>query len=243
MWTSLAHVAQWCFVVCRTEVGSKRHQGLSFLLVPLDQPGVTVRPIQQLTGTSEFNEVFFDDAVTDADLVVGEPGEGWKIAMGLLTFERGVSTLGQQIGFARELQGVVDLAKANGSDQDPHIREKIARAWVGLRVMRAHAMRTLDAVDAGTGGGEASVAKLLWANWHRDLGQLAMDVQGASSLVAPWADSEGNASDITDPEHLELDEWQRLFLFTRADTIYGGSNEIQRNIISERVLGLPREAR
>lgn len=110
--------------------------------------------------------------------------------------------------------------------------------------MRAHAMRTLDAVDAGTGGGEASVAKLLWANWHRDLGQLAMDVQGASSLVAPWADSEGNASDITDPEHLELDEWQRLFLFTRADTIYGGSNEIQRNIISERVLGLPpREAR
>lgn len=202
VWTSLAHVAQWCFVVCRTEVGSKRHQGLSFLLVPLDQPGVTVRPIQQLTGTSEFNEVFFDDAVTDADLVVGEPGEGWKIAMGLLTFERGVSTLGQQIGFARELQGVVDLAKANGSDQDPHIREKIARAWVGLRVMRAHAMRTLDAVDAGTGGGEASVAKLLWANWHRDLGQLAMDVQGASSLVAPWADSEGNASDITDPEHL-----------------------------------------
>ncbi|MCY4668910.1 MAG: acyl-CoA dehydrogenase family protein [Rhodococcus sp.] len=243
VWTSLAHVAQWGFVVCRTEVGSKRHQGLSFLLVPLDQPGVTVRPIQQLTGTSEFNEVFFDDAVTDADLVVGEPGEGWKIAMGLLTFERGVSTLGQQIGFARELQGVVDLAKANGSDQDPHIREKIARAWVGLRVMRAHAMRTLDAVDAGTGGGEASVAKLLWANWHRDLGQLAMDVQGASSLVAPWADSEGNASDITDPEHLELDEWQRLFLFTRADTIYGGSNEIQRNIISERVLGLPREAR
>lgn len=243
VWTSLAHVAQWCFVVCRTEVGSKRHQGLSFLLVPLDQPGVTVRPIRQLTGTSEFNEVFFDDAVTDADLVVGEPGEGWKIAMGLLTFERGVSTLGQQIGFARELQGVVDLAKANGSDQDPHIREKIARAWVGLRVMRAHAMRTLDAVDAGTGGGEASVAKLLWANWHRDLGQLAMDVKGASSLVAPWADSEGNASDITDPEHLELDEWQRLFLFTRADTIYGGSNEIQRNIISERVLGLPREAR
>ncbi|WP_370181306.1 acyl-CoA dehydrogenase family protein [Rhodococcus wratislaviensis] len=239
VWTSLAHVAQWAFVLCRTEPGSKRHQGLSFLLVPLDQPGVTVRPIQQLTGTSEFNEVFFDDAVTDADLVVGEPGDGWRVAMGLLTFERGVSTLGQQIGFARELQGVVDLAKANGAATDPNIREKIARAWVGLRVMRAHALRTLEAVDAGTSGAEASVAKLLWANWHRDLGQLAMEVQGAASLLAPADPS----SDVTDPEHLELGEWQRLFLFTRADTIYGGSNEIQRNIISERVLGLPREAR
>ncbi|NLE80855.1 MAG: acyl-CoA dehydrogenase [Rhodococcus sp.] len=243
VWTSLAHVADWCFVVCRTEPGSKRHHGLSFLLVPLDQPGVTVRPIQQLTGTSEFNEVFFDDAVTEADLVVGEPGEGWKIAMGLLTFERGVSTLGQQIGFARELQGVVDVAKSNGADQDPNIREKIARAWIGLRVIRAHAVRTLDSVDAGTGGGEASVAKLLWANWHRDLGELAMEVAGAGSLLAPTVDATGEPSDITDPEHLELDEWQRLFLFTRADTIYGGSNEIQRNIISERVLGLPREAR
>ncbi|MFD4367376.1 acyl-CoA dehydrogenase family protein [Rhodococcus sp. NPDC058521] len=243
VWTSLAHVADWCFVVCRTEPGSKRHKGLSFLLVPLDQPGVTVRPIQQLTGTSEFNEVFFDDAVTEASLVVGEPGEGWKIAMGLLTFERGVSTLGQQIGFARELRGIVDIAKANGADRDPAVREKIARAWIGLRVIRAHAVRTLDAVDAGTGGGEASVAKLLWANWHRDLGELAMEVSGASSLLAPKANAVGEPSDVTDPEHLELDEWQRLFLFTRADTIYGGSNEIQRNIISERVLGLPREAR
>ncbi|QNG17466.1 acyl-CoA dehydrogenase [Rhodococcus triatomae] len=243
IWTSLAHVAQWAFVLCRTEPGSTRHQGLSFLLVPLDQPGVTVRPIQQLTGTSEFNEVFFDDAVTDADLVVGEPGEGWKVAMGLLTFERGVSTLGQQIGFARELRGIVDLARANGAHRDPAIRERIARAYVGLRVIRAHAMRTLDAVDAGTSGGEASVAKLLWANWHRDLGALAMDVRGAAGLVAPVADSAGIPGDVRDPEHLELDEWQRLFLFTRADTIYGGSDEIQRNIISERVLGLPREAR
>nr|WP_240945335.1 acyl-CoA dehydrogenase family protein [Rhodococcus sp. HNM0569] len=243
IWTSLAHVAQWAFVVARTEPGSKRHQGLSFLLVPLDQPGVTVRPIQQLTGTSEFNEVFFDDAVTDADLVVGEPGEGWKVAMGLLTFERGVSTLGQQIGFARELDGVVAQARAHGTDRDPAIRERIARAYIGLRVIRAHALRTLGAVDAGASGGEASVAKLLWANWHRDLGQLAVDVRGASSLLAPEHDHAGAASDLTDPEHLELDEWQRLFLFTRADTIYGGSNEIQRNIISERVLGLPREAK
>jgi acyl-CoA dehydrogenase len=240
VWTSLAHVAQWAFVLCRTEPGSTRHHGLSFLLVPLDQPGVTVRPIQQLTGTSEFNEVFFDDAVTGADLVVGEPGEGWRVAMELLTFERGVSTLGQQIRFSRELEGIVTLAKDAGVHEDPALLEKIARAWVGLRVMRAHALRTLG---EGSSGPDAAVSKLLWANWHRDLGQLAMEVQGAASLLAPDADALGRRSDVTDPEHLELGEWQRLFLFTRADTIYGGSNEIQRNIISERVLGLPREAR
>lgn len=243
VWTSLAHVAQWAFVLCRTEPGSKRHHGLSFLLVPLDQPGVTVRPIQQLTGTSEFNEVFFDDAETEADLVVGEPGQGWKVAMGLLQFERGVSTLGQQVGFARQLEGVVELAKAGGTAQNPTVRECITRAWLELRVLRAHAERTLATVDTAGSGGEASAAKLLWANWHRSLGELAMQVQGAASLIGPETTSEGKANNILDPEHLELDEWQRLFLFTRADTIYGGSNEIQRNIIAERVLGLPREAR
>jgi len=242
IWTSLAHVAQWVFVLCRTEPGSTRHSGLSFLLVPIDQPGVTVRPIQQLTGTSEFNEVFFDDAVADADLIVGEPGDGWKVAMGLLQFERGVSTLGQQVGFARELDNLVDTAKSNGAIDDPEIASRLARASIGLKVMGAHAQRTLDG-DVTNQAGAASVSKLLWANWHRDLGELAMDVVGAPSLIAPAATVEGVVNDITDPENVELDDWQRLFLFTRADTIYGGSNEVQRNIIAERVLGLPREAR
>lgn len=232
VWTSLAHVADWCFVVARTEPGSARHKGLSYLLVPMDQPGVTVRPIVQLTATSEFNEVFFDDARTDADLVVGDVGDGWRIAMGTLTFERGVSTLGQQIGFARELDGIVDLAKRTGAADDPIIADKLTRAAIGLKVMRAHALRTLAAVDAGASGGEASVAKLLWANWHRSLGDLAMEVAGAAGLIADGDPTDGG-----------LDELQRLYLFTRADTIYGGSNEVQRNIIAERVLGLPREAR
>ena len=131
VWTSLAHWAQWCFVVARTEKGSKRHAGLSYLLVPLDQPGVEIRPIVQLTGDSEFNEVFFDDARTDADLVVGEPGDGWRVAMGTLTFERGVSTLGQQIRYARELSGIVELAKRTGAADDPLIRERLTRSWVG----------------------------------------------------------------------------------------------------------------
>ncbi|WP_280274971.1 acyl-CoA dehydrogenase family protein [Nocardia wallacei] len=232
IWTSLAHVADWCFAICRTEPGSSRHQGLSYLLVPMKQPGVEVRPIIQLTGTAEFNEVFFDNARTAADLVVGEPGEGWRVAMGTLTFERGISTVGQQIRFARELADLEAMAKDNGALDDPVLAERIDQAWVGLRVLRAHALRTLesahDTVDARTAAGQASVSKLLWANWHRGLGELAMDVLGAPGLIA-----------LPD----DLNEWQRLFLFSRADTIYGGSNEVQRNIISERVLGLPREAR
>jgi alkylation response protein AidB-like acyl-CoA dehydrogenase len=234
VWTSMAHLSQWCFVVARTEKGSKRHAGLSYLLVPLDQPGVEIRPIVQLTGTADFNEVFFDDARTDADLVVGAPGDGWRVAMGTLTFERGVSTLGQQIRYARELSNLVEVAKRTGADDDPLIRERLTRSWVGLRTMRSYALATMDlgqqrSRSAGDmGQGQDNVSKLLWANWHRDLGELAMDIVGKASLVAKGG---------------EFDVWQHLYLFTRADTIYGGSNEIQRNIIAERVLGLPREVK
>lgn len=224
VWTSLAHWAQWCFVLARSEKGSKRHAGLSYLLVPLDQPGIEIRPITQLTGDSEFNEVFFTDARTDADLVVGEPGDGWRVAMGTLMFERGVSTLGQQIRYARELSGLVELAKNNGAVDDPAIRERLTRAWAGLQAMRSFALASMDTERPG----DDNVSKLLWANWHRDLGELAMAIKGAGGLTLDGG---------------EFDEWQRLFLFSRADTIYGGSNEIQRNVIAERVLGLPREAR
>lgn len=242
IWTSLAHLSQWAFVIARTEKGSARHRGLSFLLVPLDQPGVTIRPIQQITGTSEFNEVFFDDARTDADLIVGEPGDGWKVAMGLLQFERGVSTLGQQVGFRRELDDLIAIAHRNGAVDDPEIAARLRRAKVGLTVMEANARRTLSG-EIVSEAGAASVTKLLWANWHRDLGELAVAVVGAPSIIGPPATTEGRVNDLSDPENVELDEWQRLLLFTRADTIYGGSNEVQRNIIAERVLGLPREAR
>ena len=230
VWTSLAHVADWCFVVARSEPGSQRHAGLSYLLVPMAQDGVEVRPIEQLTGGSEFNEVFFSGARTDADLVVGAPGDGWKVALGTLGFERGVSTIGQQVGFARELAGVVELARHNGSIADPVIADRLVRARMGLEVMRLNALRTLAGYQTGSQGPEASITKLVWASWHRALGELAMQVAGAASLT------------VRDAPY-DLDDWQRLFLFTKADTIYGGSNEIQRNIIAERVLGLPREAR
>ncbi len=227
VWTSLAVEADWCFVLARTEPGSKRSTGLSYLLVPMRQPGVTVRPIQQLTGTSEFNEVFFDGARTDADLVVGEPGDGWRVARATLAIERGAATLGQQVGFERELDRLVELARQTGGSADPLVRDRLGRAWIGLEAMRAHALRTLAGGAGGTGPSEL---KLLWSRWHQELGELAMDVQGAPSMVARGAP-------------YDLDDWQRLFLFSRADTIYGGSDEIQRTIIAERALGLPRQAR
>jgi alkylation response protein AidB-like acyl-CoA dehydrogenase len=230
VWTSLAHVADWCFVLARTEPGSRGHAGLSYLLVPMRQDGVTVRPIRQLTGTSEFNEVYFDGARTDASLVVGGVGAGWRVAMGTLGFERGVATLGQQVGFRRELDALVERARTTGALADPGLRERLTRSWLELDVMRSHALRTLAEVGGRAAGAEASVAKLFWSGWHRRLGELAMDVGGAASMVA------------CGPPY-DLDGWQRLFLFSRADTIYGGSDEIQRGIIAERVLGLPKQAR
>ncbi|MFF4370217.1 acyl-CoA dehydrogenase family protein [Streptomyces sp. NPDC001594] len=232
IWTSLAREADWCFVLARTGAGSRRHHGLSFLLVRMDQPGrVEVRPIRQMSGTAEFNEVFFDGAV--AEEVVGGEGNGWTVAMGLLALERGVSTLVQQIGFAAELERVVRAYAASGAP-DPVLRERLVRQWAELRTMRWNALRTLgEAGDAGA----PSVAKLLWGGWHRRLGELAVAVRGARATAGPglWAPGA--------PYELGLDEEQRLFLFTRADTIYGGSDEIQRNIIAERVLGLPKEPR
>ena len=226
VWTSLAHVSHWCFVVARTDPESARHKGLSFLLVPMDQPGVEVRPIVQITGGGEFNEVFFDDARTAAGLVVGEVNSGWAVAMGLLGFERGVSTLAQQVGFERELEHLIDLAKARGRAREPVLRQRLVDAYIGLHLMKWNAMRSMAA--SGVPGPEASISKLFWGTWHRDLGELFIDVLGPEGLIAEEL-----------PYELTLE--QKLFLFTRSDTIYGGSNEIQRNVLGERVLGLPKE--
>ena len=230
VWTSLAHESDWCFVLARTEPGSVGHRGLSFLLVEMDQPGIRVQPIRQLTGTSEFNEVFFDQARASADNLIGQPGDGWKIAMALLGFERGVSTLGQQMQFQNELDEVVRIAKTNGAAQDPVLRQRIAQAWSGLRVLRYNSLRMLSGVQDGSLRPEATIYKLAWSTWHVELGKLAMDVLGPEAELLAGAP-------------YELTRLQALFLFTRADTLYGGSNEIQRNIIAERALGMPREAR
>jgi alkylation response protein AidB-like acyl-CoA dehydrogenase len=228
VWTSYAQWSDWCFVVCRTDPEAPRHRGLSYLLVPMDQPGVEIRPIRQMTGTSEFNEVFFDRAHTDADLVVGEVNDGWRVALATLAFERGVGLLGDIVGFRRELDRLLDRARKTGGTTNKVMRQRLVEIWIRLFILRLNTLRSLTGVDGPVAPPQASISKLFWATWHRDLGELAMDVLGASSQVA-------------DALPYELDDLQRIFLFSRADTIYGGSNEIQRNIIGERVLGLPPE--
>ncbi|MSP17158.1 MAG: acyl-CoA dehydrogenase [Myxococcales bacterium] len=229
IWTSHAHLADWCFVLARTDPTERRHAGLSYLLVPMRQRGVTARPIKNLTGTAEFCEVFFDGARTAAENIVGAPGEGWKVAMATLAFERGASTLGQQIGFAGELAAIIAAVRERSADRDPEICRRVADAWIGLRVMRSYALRVLAHGEQGELPLAGLGAKLYWSTWHRRLGELAMDVLGPEAEIiagAPYG----------------LTPLQETFLFSRADTIYAGSSEIQKNIIARRALGLPRSS-
>lgn len=228
IWTSLAMDSDYIFVVARAEEGSQGRHGLVFLLVKLDQAGIDIRPIKQMSGTAEFNEVFFDGAVCAKDDMIGDVGEGWKIAMALLGFERGASTLGQQMTFTDEFRQIVEMAKQNGAATDPLIRQRIAKAYAGLKIMRFTALRTLEAAESGDLTKEGYMSKIYWASWHRDLGELAMDVMGSAAEILDGG---------------EYNKMQKLFLFSRSDTIYGGTNQIQRNIIAERALGMPKEPR
>jgi alkylation response protein AidB-like acyl-CoA dehydrogenase len=229
VWTSWAEWADWCFVVCRTDPDSQRHKGLAYLLVPMKGKGIEIRPIIQITGDAEFSEVFFDGARTAKENILGAPGEGWKIALATLSFERGASTLGQQMGFRSELGEIIETAKRNGRAEDPVIRQRLADAWIGLEIQRYNALRTLG--DSGEAANRAAmITKIFWATWHRNLGKLAMDVLGPESEIAEEAP-------------YDLTKLQRMYLFTRSDTVYAGSNQIQRNIISERILEMPREPR
>ena len=230
IWTSLGMYSDWVFVVARTELGSVGPKGLSYLLVRLRQPGVVIRPIRQMNGEAEFAEVFFDGAVTEADNIVGAPGGGWAVAMATLGFERGVSTVVQQMRFANELDAVIAVAKANGMAHDPLIRQHIAEAWTGLQIMRQGLVRTLTDEATERLSEEALTSKLYWSRWRRALGDLAMAVQGLAGEVAAGEDYQ--FGDLT-----------QMHLASRADTIYAGSSQVQRNIIAERGLGLPREPR
>ena len=163
VWTSLAHSSHWCFVLCRTDRDAPRHRGISYLLVPMDQPGIEVRPIVQITGTSEFNEVFFDGARTAADNIVGEVNGGWRVAMGTLAFERGALTLGQQLTFLNEWREIVEAARRRGNHADPVLRQRLVQAWVELEIMKYTALRSLSSLEDGTLTRETSISKLYWA--------------------------------------------------------------------------------
>ena len=228
IWTSYAQYADWIFMLVRTDPTLPKHKGISMLLVPMDQPGIEVRPIPEMSGGIHFNEVFFDDVRTDADLIVGRPGDGWRASMATLSFERGTAFLAAQARFANDFRYVVDLARERGSTEDPLVRQAIAKVFVGLELMRYSGFRTItNILTHGQPGPEASVGKVQWTKWHQEIGELFFSIMGADATLL--------AEDPLEA-HLEHDA-----LFSRAETIYAGSTEIQKNIISERVLGLPKE--
>jgi alkylation response protein AidB-like acyl-CoA dehydrogenase len=237
VWTTFGHRADWLYVVCRTDPDPAiRHRGLTMLLVPVDQPGVEIRPIANLAGSEEFSECFFSGARTDADLVVGRVNGGWRVVMGTLGMERGAALIPMQLAVEREVFEVVANAQASGAARDARTRQRIADAYIAARLMRATTLRVISSLlrggDAPAAGSDApaaaAISKLFASVAHQRLGELAMDVLGPEAQV------------MTSPGPDGLSFAQRIFLYSRAETIYGGTSEIQRNIISERVLGLPR---
>ncbi len=234
-WTTLAHKSNWIFAVVRTDKEAakvKPQAGLTYMLIPLDQEGVEVRPLVQMTGTKEFNEVFFNNARTHKDNVVGEVNDGWKIAMATLGFERGTAFLAQQLSFAREVETVLEVAKQNGAANDDTIMAELVDSYVGVQIMKYNGMRMLtELVDKGVLGPASSIGKLYWSSWHRTFGERVMDVLGLDGLSASYQD----------PNEYEVNDLQRIFMFSRSETIYAGTSEIQKNILAEQVLGLPKD--
>jgi len=232
VWTSEAHRADWIFLLCRTDVSAERHRGLSVVAVSTRQPGVEVRPLRQAHGGAGFNEVFLDEATARLDDVIGGLGCGWEVANGTLSTERGGDASVQHVGYAHELHALIELARANGASRDVVLRQRLARAWIGVQLLRFNGLRQLSAMAAGGGlGPTASLHKVLASEHHRDFGDLALDVLGAGEMLCP------------DGPGYQVDEWQRIFFESRSRCISRGTNEIQRNVIAERVLGLPRDPR
>jgi hypothetical protein len=244
VWTSVAHRANWIFLLARTDPQACGHRGITFLLCPLDQPGIEIRPIRQLTGDSDFNEVFFTGARTPAGLVVGAPGAGWEVAMTLLGLERGEEAATNPILFRAELDRLLALAAERGRDRDPLIRQRLAWCYARVEVMRYLGYRILTQVNNGTDlGAAASVAKLYWSEYHVAATELALDIEGLDGLV-PEGRGPLRAVRTDDPGAPNSSgSWLGAFLNARAGTIYAGTSEVQRNILAERVLGLPREQR
>ncbi|MER5889483.1 acyl-CoA dehydrogenase family protein [Streptomyces sp. NPDC001941] len=244
LWSSSAHLADWMFVLVRTDPQGSPYRGMSLLLVPLDQPGVEIRPIRNITGETHFNEVFFTGARTAADLVVGGVGRGWQVAMTLLGFERGDTYTLMPVKLRDELDRLVDAILARGLQDDPGIRRRLAWCHVRVEELRCHSLRLATRLVAGEEPGpEAAVVKLLTSEYHREATELAMDVVGQDAL-AP----EGTAS----PNWFYTDDagapdtsasWTSVYLNARAATVYGGSSQVQRGIIGDLLLGLPKEPR
>jgi len=234
VWTTLAHVAKWCIFLARTDPDAPKHKGITYFLVDMESPGVEVRPLRQMTGTAEFNEMFFTDVRVPRENILGDLNDGWRVAMTTLMNERGT------LGFALSVQARIALdelinkaktLKRNGKPaiDDPVIRQRIAQLHVEIEAMRLSGYRALSTViRTGVPGPEGSLGKLLWSESMQKLTDLAVELYGPAGLTTDW---KGDA---------DLKRWQFAHLRSRGNTIEAGTSEILRNIIAERVLGLPR---
>ena len=251
IWTTQAQAADYVFLLARTDPKAPKHKGISYLLVPMKQPGVEVRPIVQPDGSAEFNEVFFTDARCPKDNVVGGLNNGWSVAMTTLGFERGSNATTSHRRFEKELEHIIDIARENGSAAKPSVRQSLMRQWSKIQIMRINGLRSLSA--AVTGKKDADVAalgatnKMFWSETHRDTMNLAMEVLGVHGQILTGDPSEEEQVPgygrrrISDRYPASV--LQSSFFFSRSETIWGGAAEIQRNIVGERVLGLPKEPR
>ena len=231
IWMSMGAHADWMYVLCRTNPDVPAHGGISLLLVPVDHPGVDVRPIRNILGGNDFCEVFFTGARTSADLVVGEEGGCWKVAMGALGTERGTALLAEHLRFQREVEQMIADAADSGQRRNAVMRADLVRAWSEAQIIKWNGMRLMTALK-GRGAdpaAQASISKVFASTAHQRMGEVAMRAKGASS-------------EIVGPGY-ELDRLQQVLLSSRAESIYGGTTEIQLNVLAERTLGLPREPR
>ena len=249
IWTTQGFIADYVFILCRTDPDAPQHKGISYLLCPMDQPGVEVRPIRQVDGSAEFAEVFFTDARCPKENVVGGLNNGWSVAMTTLGFERGTSATTGHRRFETELNHILSLAKANGAINDPLIRQRLAHAYSKVQIMRINGLRSLAVVLNGrkdfgvTALGATN--KIFWSEYHQEVMKLAMDILGMDGqlLLGDAGEEEsvpGYGRRQTDNKY-PANALQSSFFFSRSETIWGGTSQIQRNIVGERVLGLPKE--
>jgi len=231
VWTSMGHVADWCFLLVRTDPAAAKHKGISFLLVDMKTPGITVRPLRQMTGEAEFNETFFDNVRVPAANLVGKVNEGWGVAITTLAYERDLLTFIRHISLRNALHRLVKLVRERGRAADPIVRQKVAALWIGEQALQLNGYRSLTRIlRGGQPGPEGSTSKLSWSQLDQELAQVATEVIGPASQLAgesAWAPDEG--------------QWEFYSLLAQASGIRAGTTEILKNILGERVLGLPKD--
>jgi alkylation response protein AidB-like acyl-CoA dehydrogenase len=231
VWTSMGHVADWCFLLVRTDPAAPKHKGISFLLVDMTTPGITLRPLTQITGEAEFNETFLDNVRVPVENLVGKPNEGWSVAITTLAYERDLLTFIRHVSLRTALHRLIRLVQDRGRAQDPVVRQKVASLWIGEQALQLNGYRSLTRIlRGGAPGPEGSTAKLHWSQVDQELAQTATEVLGPYSQVghgSAWAPDEG--------------QWEFYALLAQASGIRAGTSEILRNILGERVLGLPKD--